>query len=459
LILNSAQVSSILINEGNIARFGGVWSQSFTGIDRQYVSTNNYNTTSGDYDSEWDNLFQGVITQYRLTEDAAATVNNRLLLGIAQVGRAQHQGLAADLWGDVPFDEVGRDQDFPTPKFEPQIDVYTKVQTLLDSAIANLESETGASPGTKDIFYQGDADSWIAAAYTLKARFYLHTKEYENALTAAASGIASPSGSMYAPHGSTYLADFNVWYSFLTYDRPGYMNADGAFSVDLLDATSAIYRGNSKTNETARFIFLYFDNNNPPDFYPGINNTGGIDPNVLSDFDWGNDPSENGFFAANERFPIVTYQENLLIIAEANIKQLTPNLNAALDALNTFRQYLGDESSTYIRPGYLSLGFEYEDYSLADFAAGGIANPGSLSAQDALLKEIIEERYITFIGQTEQFNDVRRTKNLLGITPVTGTKLPQRFLYPQSEIDTNPNTPKLSSGDLFTETPVNATPY
>ncbi|MEO7800424.1 MAG: SusD/RagB family nutrient-binding outer membrane lipoprotein, partial [Ginsengibacter sp.] len=142
LLLNSAQVSSILINEGNLVRIGGIWDRSFTGIDRQYVSTNNYNTSSGDYDSEWDNLFQGVITQFRLTEDAASEVNDRKMLGIAQIGRAQHEGLAADLWGDVPFDQVGRDQDFPTPEFEPQLQVYSKVQTLLDSAIANLESGT-----------------------------------------------------------------------------------------------------------------------------------------------------------------------------------------------------------------------------------------------------------------------------------------------------------------------------
>ncbi len=227
------------------------------------------------------------------------------------------------------------------------------------------------------------------------------------------------------------------------------LNADGAYAVSLLDTSSARYRGNSKTDEIARFNYLY---------QSGLN-TGGLDPNVQTDFDWGNDPSEDGFFAANARFPIVTYQENLLIIAEANLKQATPDPDMSLDALNTFRQYLGGESTTYIKSGYWGRGFQYDDYTLADFAAGGIANPGTLTTQQALLTEVLEERYITFIGQTEQFNDVRRTKNFLGITPITGTKLPQRFLYPQSEINTNPNTPKLSSGDLFTETAVNATPY
>ena len=449
LILNAAEVSSLLVNEGNLARYGGVWSRSFSGIDRQYVSVNNYNTTSGDFDSEWDNLFQAVISQYKLVDEAALKVNDKTLAGIAEVGMAQHLGLAADLWGDVPFSEVGDVIKFPTPKFETQTQVYTKVQALLDKAIVNLSAGVGNGPGAKDIFFGGDGASWLNVAYTLKARFYLHSKDYQAALTAASQGISDPAGSMYGPHGQTYLSDFNVWYSFLTYDRPGYINGDDTYSVGLLDSSSTSYRGNSKTNETARFNYLY---------QVGLN-TGGTDPNVLCDFDWGVSNDETGFFGANEKFPIVTYQENLLIIAEANMKKGTPDPVASLAALNIYRAYLSDPSKTYIRSGYHSAGLQYDAYVSSDFNAGGIANPGTLTADEALLREILEERYITFIGQIEQFNDLRRTKNRLGISPTTGTKLPQRFLYPQSEINTNPNTPKLTNADLFTETFINKTPY
>lgn len=449
LLLNAAQVSSVLVNEGNLARVASTWSRSVTGVDRQYLTVNSYNTTSGDYDSEWDNLYANVITQYKLTEARALEVNNKRLAGIAEVGMAQAFGLAADLWGDVPFSEVGDDVKFPTPKFEPQAQVYAGVQALLDKGIANLQANVGTSPGSKDIFFGGNATAWIRAAYTLKARFYLHTKEYDKALAAAALGINSPAGSMYAPHGPTYGADFQIWYSFLTYDRPGYINADDAFAPELLDPSSPRYRGNAKTDENARFNFLY---------QYGLN-TAGLDPNVLSDFDWGNDPSENGFFAANEAFPLVTYQENLLIQAEAHLKKPAPDFNSALAALNAYRAYLEDANQTYIRSGYHAFGMEYDPYVAADFAPGGMANPGTLSANQALLLEILEDRYILFIGQTEQFNDVRRTKNALGITPTVGSKLPQRYLYPQSEINTNPNTPKLASSDLYKETPVNTTPY
>ena len=46
-----------------------------------------------------------------------------------------------------------------------------------------------------------------------------------------------------------------------------------------------------------------------------------------------------------------------------------------------------------------------------DFNAGGIENPTAtaLTPVRALLREILEERYVTFMGQIEGFNDVRRT--------------------------------------------------
>ena len=48
LVLNGAQVAGILIYEGNLARIAGMFSRSFTGVDRQYVSLNNYNSSTVD---------------------------------------------------------------------------------------------------------------------------------------------------------------------------------------------------------------------------------------------------------------------------------------------------------------------------------------------------------------------------------------------------------------------------
>lgn len=458
LLINGAELSATLLNEGSLARLGGMYSRTFTGSDRQYTSLYNYEITAGEFDDNWDRLYGIVIANSAVTITKATALNDKTSTGIAQVIQAMAFGLAADLWGDVPFKEAGDPDKFPTPHFDAQASVYAGVQTLLSNAIANLSANVGAGPGAKDFFYRGSRTKWLAAAYTLKARFYLHTKEYDNAVTNAMLGISSATNNMVAPHGPSYLSSFNVYYSFLTYDRSAYMNASISYAADLLNPSKPTYRGNIKTDEGDRFNYL---------FREGLN-TSDLDPNVLVDFDWNVPTSWNGFFGATTSFPLVSFEENKLILAEAYIKSATQDPINALSALNSVRGYFNAgggsttsgstvSTSTY----YTSFGKVYLPYLIADFLPGGIKNAltSGQTQNQALLKEILTERYVTFIGQIEQFNDVRRTKNYLGIPAVKGTKLPQRFLYAQSEINTNPNTPAVSSTDLFKETPVNTTPY
>jgi hypothetical protein len=364
------------------------------------------------------------------------------MVGIAQVMQAQAFGTLAALFGDIPFTEAG-DDNFSTPKFDGQISVYTNVQKLLDSAIANLNSGVGASPGAKDIFYGGNRALWAKAANSLKARFYMHTKEYDKAAAAAVLGITSASDDMMAPHGESYNQDFNLYYSFCVYDRDSYMWADDAVAPRLLDPTAAEYRGNSKTSEEARFNYYYSPG--------GIGYSALYELNILCDFDWGVPTEENGFFGGNTAFPLVTYAETQLILAEAKMRQ--NDFSGALSALNDYRSFLDDGGT--IGTGYLDL-YEsnYEPYVSADFETGGEENNGG-TKEASLLEEILEEKYVSMIGQLEQFNDTRRTNNALGLTPATGSSIPQRFFYPQSEINTNPNTPAQTPADLFAKTPVN----
>ena len=445
LLLNGAQVSSIVLYEGDFARLGGMWSQSFTGQDRQYISLNNYTTTSGDYDNTWSTAYRGVIAPCKLIIDKETVTNNKLVIGIAQVMEAQAFGTLTDLFGDIPFSEAGDPASFPAPKFDKQVDVYAGVQSLLDAAIVNLTSGVGVNPGAKDIFYGGSGSKWAKAAHTLKARFYLHAKNYTAAATEAALGIADAANNMKAPHGSAYGSDFNLYYSFCIYDRDSYMWADDAIAPRLLDPAAAKYRGNAKTDEGARFNYMYV---------PGgaLGYASIYELNIQCDFDgWVASAADNGFFGGTTAFPLVTFEENKLILAEANSRG--GNFSGALTALNEYRAYLNGGGS--IGVGYAAAyGLKYLDYVDADFEAGGMDNHGG-TKDAALLAEIIEEKYVTLIGQIEQFSDFRRTKNAIGLTPATGTSFPQRFFYPQSEINTNSNTPSQVPGDLFKPTTVN----
>jgi len=379
-------------------------------------------------------------------------------------------GTAADLWGDVPYTEIAKYPRIATPKFDSQASVYAAAQVLLDSAIANIT--LGGNVADEDFFYGGSDVLWKAAAHTVKARLYLHTRDYANAITQAAQGIASAGDNMMAPHGDAYGQTFNLYYSFLTYDRPGYMAANSAYAPTLLDINSPSYRGNSKTIENGRLNYYYA----PINTFGGLNTGATYDPNVLVDFDWGNPSAWNGFFGATTSFPILTFQENQLILAEAYMKQATPDPTNALGALNSLRQYYAAGgpfaktvyytgtpnwriSSSLTISGADVSGVLYDDYALADFAPGGIDNNGTDDQNTALLREILEERYVTLIGQIEGFNDERRTHNFLGIPTAPGKpNYPERCLYSQIEVNTNPNVPSTGVG-LFDKVPSFKTPY
>jgi len=146
-----------------------------------------------------------------------------------------------------------------------------------------------------------------------------------------------------------------------------------------------------------------------------------------------------------------------LILAEAETR--VNGFTAGLARLNTYRAYMN--TGAYINTLYLTTGnSRFDPYVAADFAAAGMENAGTPAlAQDrALLREILEERYVTFIGQIEGYNDYRRVFKETDVrVPIPlnfGTQFPQRFIYPQFEIDMNANIPS-PLPTTFDPTPIN----
>ena len=105
------------------------------------------------------------------------------------------------------------------------------------------------------------------------------------------------------------------------------------------------------------------------------------------------------------------------------------------------------------------LAFQYDAYNAGDFASGGIENPDALSADMALLREIIEEKYVSTFGTIMPFVDFTRIRKSDGAIamplPINdGSTYPERFLIAQDEINGNANAPS-PIPDIFTVTPVN----
>lgn len=420
-ILTGAEVGNMLFQTGESARRAGIFSGQYTGIDRQHLGFSQYNITTSDFDGLWYDAYVNAYRNALVTEESIIENNvGDVSLGITQVLQAQIMGTLASLYGDVPFEEAGFIEN-ANPMYEDQITVYSKIQDILSDGISNLESNTGRPTGGSEIYFDGAPTPWIESAYTLKARFYMHTQAYGEAYQAASNGISSMQNSMYGPHG-TAADDANLNYQFFEIETRQADLVVSDFMVSLLQPGTdnpipSNYRGNSKTDETARFNY-YFNSTSI-----------GYQPNTT-----------NGFAAQEAPSPLVTFEENLLILAEAGLRSV--DFDTGLAHLNEFRAFMN--TGGYLR-NVDAAGIQYDAYTEADFEVGGIKNQDGIAKEDALLREIVEERYITLFGQIEVFNDVRRTLNAntirVPVEPNTGDKLPQRFLYPQTEIDRNNNVP------------------
>lgn len=425
LLLTGTEIANMATQEGMASRLTTIWDGYASGADRQWLDYYNYNVTAGVYDADWNLVYQATNANALLTIDQANALGNRKMVAIAKILRANALATGTELWGDIPFDQAGDNAKYPNPAFEPQATVYTKLLASLDDALADLKSGVGTVT-TEDIHFAGDATKWTQVAYTLKARLLTDLKQYDAAYTAAQSGISVFANSLYSPHGNTASVNQNSYYSFLASTRTGDINAVGAYNVSLLNPTSTKNRNNAKTIETARFKFYYLEN--------GVNSPGKVEPNTAG---------TAGFFAQTASFPLITYQENILTLAESALRS-GKGFTVALGHLNAYRAWLntgGNISTTYLTAG----SYKYEPYVAADFAAGGIENTDGITADNALLREILQERYVSFYGQHIGWNDERRTRAEpygIKLTPNNGTLLPWRFIYPQNELNSNANAPK-----------------
>lgn len=435
-ILTGAEVGNIVLQTGETARKAGIFCGYYTGIDRQHLGFSQYGVTTSDFDSEWNNVYVDVVANAIAAEAAAKDDGvEGVTLGVTQVVRAMALGTATSLWGDIPFDEAGQ-PDIEAPSFEGQVSAYAKLQSLLDEAITNLGAGTGRPTSGSEIYLDGDPIAWTEVANTMKARYYMHTGEFDKAYAAAQNGISSPANSLLSPHG-TAAENANLNYTFFAVEVRQSDLVVSEFMTSLIAPDAATspdfskYRGNAKTDETGRYNFLF------------KTTSFGIQPNT----------DANAFAAINASASLVTFEENSLILAEAGFR--TAGFDKGLEHLNDYRSYLA-------AGGYLTnaapADVQYDPYDAADFANGGLENPDGISADNALLREILEERYVTLFGQIEGFNDTRRTADAatvrVPVVPNTGSTLPQRFLYPTTEIDRNPNVPKPVPG-FFDPTAVN----
>ena len=291
LFLNGAQLANIMVQNSHLNRISGMFSGQLVGYTSLYSNIYGYSLSTVESNDEWNGCYTGVLTNVRYIREKAP--DDLLLVGISKVMEAHAVGTLAILMGDVPYTETGNDA-IEDPVFDSQVSVLNAMSSLLDDAISDLGSANpSVNWGDSDIYYDGDRDKWVAAAYTLKARYALIQKEYSAALEAATYGILSSADDMnFIPRTSDETdMDKNLFNAILAGSRTGDLGNNGSYLLEILNDSTANYRGNAKTNETARHNYYKIDENSSTD--------------------------NLGVIEALEPMPMVTYFENQLIMAEA----------------------------------------------------------------------------------------------------------------------------------------------
>ena len=355
----------------------------------------------------------GGLVDIRRVKSLARAAGDSTWLGIAKVWEALTLGTASDLWGDIPYSQV--DTNATNPPLDDRFAILASLQTSLSEAIAELASGVGAGPGSRDLVFNPGADQsvatlqakWTRVAYTLKARYYMHTAEslgvpaYAAAIAAALNGINDPTGQGDLRSFHTKVtAERNMWSQF---------QVSSGFGTDLEAGKTLVDYMNAR-NDPRRAAYFCLN---------ALGGYGGDDFNVIVDPD-----SISNFaclpprFAADARIPYVSWAENELILAEAYAAT-------------------GDTASARVH-----LNTELASVPLPAVASG-------LSAA-ALRDTVMMEKYVALFQNIETINDYRRTC-IPAVTPVSNgqgfSHVPGRLYYPQAERNTNTNIPD-PSGQL-----------
>lgn len=400
LIIGQAQLSWILLAEGEAARLCGMFTDQFTGFSNQYINLNQYDVTASDFNGVWSNGYSVGLAQTRLVQEKARESGNTVLLGVSQIVEAALISEMAALFGDVPFSQSIRPTEFPNPSYDNQTEVLDAAQNLLSEGIQNV-----GNARVRDFFgepiFVGNNALWAEVGQSLKARYYLLVKDYAKARDAARLGISSADRGLLASHADVE-GKRNLFYQFGIEQRGGYLTVTRSYLRRLINLSDFAADRVLFTPGEAQRSAVYFQGNE-------LNYT------------------DTGYFSKASSYPIIDWVETQLILAEAEVR--LGNSAAARTAFNAVRR---NHASTY------NGSFPEVDIS------------GS-----TLLRVIMEEKYISLIGSLQIFHDVRRTNNLLNL-PIknnTAPGIPQRFIYPQSEINTNTNFPGIVG--LFERTRIN----
>ncbi|BAV06103.1 Starch-binding associating with outer membrane [Filimonas lacunae] len=400
---------------GYCAILSNYWMQNMS-LNQNAPNEVTYQVYNSSFNDTWNNFYVKCMNNMYTLNKIATANGNSTYAGIAKILMAYTLGAATDVWGDVPYSQAFQGTTNATPVYDKQADIYTTLQVLLDSGIAQVTRASGLKPGSDDFFYSGDGTKWIKLAYSLKARYYIHlvkatgyseATQAQLALTALANGMTTYADDCLFPYTGANTSSAPWYWNFY----PTSTNIMASHYVDSL-----------KARNDPRISYLLSKSENTglyTGYVPGTGIGTQKDYSIAGNF-YG-DAASNGY--------VFNADEALFLKAEA-----TYRLSGYAAAAPIYRNAITNNMLKY---GIDTNGTAAQTY---------LAARGTLTAATAL-QRIMEEKSTANFFSLEGWTDWRRTgyPALTVISQANGaaagiTEIPRRFLYPLLELASNPQS-------------------
>lgn len=440
LEVTTSELGSVLMNQ---------WAGDINNVTGGFQDEFRLNITQNFYTSIWQNLYRGMGTYESIINGGDEFSNHK---AIARILKSYYFQYIIDLYGDAPYFQALQGGVFLTPVYDDAQTVYAALIDDINLALTTIENSNQYIPvGSEDTVFQGNLDSWVQVANTLKLRILLRQSDVgdlngqfvglDNFVTTDAvlnPGYANELNRLnpfWANYGfdvannPTFDHDFIVPSEYFEKFLKGQAQTDANGNADALPATNI--------NDTR--LERFFD---PATGVPGNGVTGVIQgatnnnaPDQLSE------PGPGLLRGFNQDSYLFTASESFFLQAEAIEKGfITGNAQAMFEAgITASFNLLGipEDAAAYIN-------------------SSQNVNRIGWNGSETKIEAIMTQKWIALSGfnAIESFIDFNRTGypdiplSLIAERPTR----PVRLLYPASEFSTNSaNVPSQQTSDAFND--------
>lgn len=420
VLLSAAMYAQLDNFGGRREGFMGTFTQHFAGYYTSGLNADQYVIDNNSFSFLFTGLYSGPLNSYKDIIARAENEGSWHYVGVAKIMTALALGTLTDVYGEIPWKEaLNPDNVFPT--YDSQEFIYSEIQRLLSEAITDLGKNSFRSLADGDFIRNGNANAWIATAYLLKARYANHLSKVDptgsatEALlyvdAAKEAGISSATDLKMRYEGTSEIS--NRWYTL--WQDPAIVASKNLLDVQVAQNDPRLESyWSPNDSQTGMYI----------DFVGKLNGSGTNEPiSAVGPEGWYGKP--------NSDHMVATYFELLFIEAESAFR--LGNLPRAATAHN---EAVKEQMELVVN--------DAADPRIADYLDTYASETGAT----VTLEKIMTEKWkAMFTMEEETWTDMRRHNfqypNWITIpkksdgTPVASEFI-RRLLYPQDELDKNP---------------------